>query len=100
MTVDIKGKIEIIKEEVEVLDLVEEYMGYDTRGCIEVLISEAEDNGGDDYELIADGYSRALQDSYGTVKEMIAYINDSKRISRKQLLSILEEIENTITNVI
>lgn len=52
----------------------------------------------DDWEIIASNQSQQITYSYNMVDEIIDYINDTKRLDRKKLVSLLEEVKNQLDN--
>ena len=52
----------------------------------------------DDYEIIADNQGQQIRYSYDLVENVIDYVNDSKRLDRKKLVSMLKDVLNQLDN--
>lgn len=57
-------------------------------------------NKGDDYELIADGYSNGLMDVYNIALDLEDYLNTATRINRNKIKSYVNEILDITTNLV
>lgn len=76
-------------------ELLREYMGQDAENAFNLIIEDVSaeaDPRGDDYERIADGYWNMLADIRNALEEILS----AKRISRKQLEALYNEINDNI----
>ncbi len=54
-------------------------------------------SGGDDYELIADGYLAMLRDTLDTLDDILLYF-DATRLDRRKVYSALRQCRDTLYN--
>ena len=52
----------------------------------------------DDYEIIADNQGQQIRYSYDLVENIVDYVQDSKRLDRKKLVSMLKDVLNQLDN--
>ena len=52
----------------------------------------------DNWEIIADNQGQQMRYSYDLVENVIDYVNDSKRLDRKKLVSMLKDVLNQLDN--
>lgn len=61
---------------------------------------QAKGNHRSEWELIADGQYQALSDIHQTLQDFEEYLEDSKRISRKNVEKFVEELRNEVNGII
>lgn len=72
-------------------NILYEHLGRDAAETFQRLITK-EDEGGDNYELIADGYRDALVNAMNGLEEVLK----AKRLDRKRLENIYNDICNEV----
>ena len=91
---------------VNCIDDFEPLIGMDGIEAINYIVEKEKDDisfnkwkkHNDDYEQIADNYYQQINSSIKLLDNVTSYVMDSKRIDRKKLLSLLEEVVNQLEN--
>jgi len=87
--------IVVLTPKLELADILRDNLGDDVSNAYNEVVYELENKDeptGDDYEAIADGYYQMLMDTWNELEEIL----NSKRIDRKRLENLYEELGNNL----